>query len=307
MLVTGIIPRGYCKGVVRAINIAKKATKEVEKKPLYILGMIVHNQYIVNALRDLGAITIEDKNKTREELLDEIDEGTVIITAHGAGDIVTEKALNKGLDVIDASCLDVIKTHDLIKAKLTEGFEILYIGKEHHPEAEGALLIDPLHIHLIQKKEDFDQLDPSKKYLLTNQTTMSLYDIYELSEYAKQKLPHVEIEQEICTATKIRQEAIRDLPDDVDLVIIVGDPHSNNTKKLASISRDLAHKDVRMIGSIEELNINDLKGRKHVAVSSGASTPTSLTNQIISYIEQFDENDPSTYPLPKIDYDKILK
>ena len=122
MLVTGIIPRGYCKGVVRAINIAKKATKEVEKKPLYILGMIVHNQYIVNALRDLGAITIEDK----------IDEGTVIITAHGAGDIVTEKALNKGLDVIDASCLDVIKTHDLIKAKLTEGFEILYIGKEHH-------------------------------------------------------------------------------------------------------------------------------------------------------------------------------
>ena len=168
MLVTGIIPRGYCKGVVRAINIAKKATKEVEKKPLYILGMIVHNQYIVNALRDLGAITIEDKNKTREELLDEIDEGTVIITAHGAGDIVTEKALNKGLDVIDASCLDVIKTHDLIKAKLTEGFEILYIGKEHHPEAEGALLIDPLHIHLIQKKEDFDLLDPSKKYLLTN-------------------------------------------------------------------------------------------------------------------------------------------
>lgn len=307
MKVTGVVPRGYCKGVVRAISIAKKATKEVKKKPLYILGMIVHNEYIVNALKEMGAITIEDANKTRVELLDEIDRGTVIITAHGAGDIVSKKAREKGLDVIDASCLDVIKTHDLIKAELAQGYEILYIGKNKHPEAEGALLIDPEHIHLIQTKDDFNDLDTTKKYLLTNQTTMSLYDVYELTEYAKKVLPHLTIEQEICTATKIRQEAIARLPEDVDLVIIVGDPHSNNTRKLAAISHDIAHKDVKMIGSIKELDISWLKGKQHVAVSSGASTPTALTNQIIDFIRNFDEKNPATYALPDINYDQILR
>ena len=307
MKVTGIVPRGYCKGVVRAINIAKTAAKEKKDEPLYILGMIVHNEYIVNALKDLGAITIEDQDKTRVELLDEIDHGTVIITAHGAGDIVTEKAEKKGLHVIDASCLDVIKTHDLIKEELKEGYEVLYIGKKKHPESEGALTIDPEHIHLITKKEDFDELDPEKSYVLTNQTTMSLYDVYELSEYAKKKLPHLKIAQEICTATKIRQEAIAKMDEDIDGVIIVGDPHSNNTRKLASISETKAHKDVRMIGSINELDIDWLKTKHHIAVSSGASTPTTLTNQIIDFIRQFDVNDEKTWNLPEINYAAILK
>ena len=307
MKVIGITPRGYCKGVVRAINIAKKATQDVTKQPLYILGMIVHNEYIVNALKEMGAITIEDAHKTRLELLDEIDHGTVIITAHGAGDVVSQKAREKGLDVIDASCLDVIKTHDLIKEELAKGYEILYIGKKNHPEAEGAMLIDPEHMHLIAKKEDFDGLDPEKHYMLTNQTTMSLYDVYDLTEYAKAHLPHLAVEQEICTATKIRQEAIAKMDEDIDLVIIVGDPHSNNTKKLASISHDQAHKEVKMIGSIEELDIAWLMDKHHVAVSSGASTPTSLTNQIIDFIAQFDSADQTTYEKPAVDYSRILR
>ena len=140
MLVKGIVPRGYCKGVVRAIEIAKKQAHQTT--PVYILGMIVHNQYIVNALEDLGIQTIDIKGKTRLELLDEINEGKVIITAHGASQKVFDKAKEKGLEVIDASCLDVIKTHDLIQDKLNEGYEILYIGKKGHPEAEGAISID---------------------------------------------------------------------------------------------------------------------------------------------------------------------
>lgn len=127
MEVKAIVPRGYCKGVVRAIDIAKKAS--CQDDDVYILGMIVHNQYIVNALEELGIYTIDQKGKTRLELLDEIDYGTVIITAHGASEQVFKKAQEKGLKVIDASCLDVIKTHDLIKDKLKDGYEILYIGK----------------------------------------------------------------------------------------------------------------------------------------------------------------------------------
>lgn len=302
MLVEAIVPRGYCKGVVRAIQIAKKASQQ--QGPIYILGMIVHNQYIVEALEELGVHTIDHKGKTRLELLDEINEGTVIITAHGAGDDVFIKAKNKGLNVIDASCLDVIKTHDLIKDKLKQDYDILYIGKEGHPEAEGALSIDQKHIHLITCKEDIDQINPERKYMMTNQTTMSLYDVYELCEYAKKVLPHVDIEKETCTATKIRQEAIQTMNDDIDIVFIVGDPHSNNTKKLASIASQ--NKEVYMIDSVQELDINVLKGKKKAAVSSGASTPTYLTNQVIDFLKQFDELDTSTYQKPLFDKTQII-
>lgn len=304
MLVKGVIPRGYCKGVVRAIEIAKKQANQ--KTPVYILGMIVHNQYIVNALKDLGIQTIDIKGKTRLELLDEIDQGKVIITAHGASQKVFDKAKEKELEVIDASCLDVIKTHDLIQNKLTEGYEILYIGKKGHPEAEGAISIDEQRIHLITCLDDLKKVDPTKKYIMTNQTTMSLYDVYDLCENAKELLPFIEIEKETCTATKIRQEAIKNIEEEVDLILIVGDPHSNNTRKLANIAENTHDCDVYMIESINELKIEWLKNKKYAAVSSGASTPTYLTNQIIHYLQQFDINDPSTYQKPIIDKNKIL-
>ena len=302
MLVKAIVPRGYCKGVVRAINIAKKAS-ELDG-PIYILGMIVHNQYIVNALEELGIHTIDHKGKTRLELLDDIDKGTVIISAHGAGEDVFLKAQKKGLNVIDASCLDVIKTHDLIKEKLENGYDILYIGKHGHPEAEGAISINKEHIHLITNKDDFNKINKDRKYVITNQTTMSLYDVYDLCEYAKEILPYVEIEKETCTATKVRQEAIQNMDEDIDIVFIVGDPHSNNTKKLASIAGK--NKEVYMIDSVQELNINVLKGKKKVAVSSGASTPTYLTHQVIEFLKQFNENDSSTYQKPVFDKTQII-
>lgn len=302
MLVKAIVPRGYCKGVVRAINIAKKAS-ELDG-PIYILGMIVHNQYIVNALEELGIHTIDHKGKTRLELLDDIDKGTVIITAHGAGEDVFVKAKKKGLNVIDASCLDVIKTHDLIKEKLENGYDILYIGKHGHPEAEGAISINKEHIHLITNKDDFNKINKDRKYVITNQTTMSLYDVYDLCEYAKEILPYVEIEKETCTATKVRQEAIQNMDEDIDIVFIVGDPHSNNTKKLASIAGK--NKEVYMIDSVQELNINVLKGKKKAGVSSGASTPTYLTHQVIEFLKQFNENDSSTYQKPVFDKTQII-
>lgn len=302
MQVKAITPRGYCKGVVRAIEIAKNAQNE--QQPIYILGMIVHNQYIVDALKERGIQTIDIPGQTRLELLDQVQHGTVIVTAHGASEQVFEKAKNKGLNVIDASCLDVIKTHDLIKEKLNEGYDILYIGKKGHPEAEGAISIDEKRVHLITSKNDIQMMDPNKHYVMTNQTTMSLYDVYDLCEYAKTILPHVTIEKETCTATKIRQEAIKNMEEDIDIVFIVGDPHSNNTQKLASIASE--KKEVHMIESLDDLNINWLKGKKKAAVSSGASTPTYLTNQVIEFLHQFNENDPQTFFKQPIDLTKIL-
>lgn len=266
--------------------------------------MIVHNKYIVEALKEMGIETIDHPGKTRLELLDEIHEGTVIITAHGAGDQVFKKARDKGLHVIDASCLDVIKTHNVIKTRLKEGMEVLYFGKAGHPEAEGAVSIDRDRVHLITCKEDLQVIDPGKSYVITNQTTMSLYDVRDLCEYAEASLPHVIVEKETCTATKIRQEAIKHMDEDIDIVFIVGDPHSNNTQKLAAIARE--KREVHMIESLDDLDVELLKGKKKAAVSSGASTPTYLTNQVIRFLQQFDENVPATYHKPPIDLRKIL-
>lgn len=304
MKVYPVIPRGYCKGVVQAIAIAKKSLTLYPSEPIHILGMIVHNQYIVQALKDLGIETIDHKGKSRMELLDEIDQGVVLITAHGAGDNVYQKALDKGLKVIDATCEDVIKTHDLIKKAIQEGKEVLYIGKKGHPEAEGTLAIDPKRIHLIESISDIDGLKKQHSYIMTNQTTMSLWDVYHLCEYAQTKLDDVTIIKETCTATKIRQEAIAKLPKEIDLVIIVGDPHSNNTSRLAQIAREKAKKEVVMIETLQDLDLTVLENKKHVAVSSGASTPTYLTQQVITYLQAYNPQQPQ--PLPKLDPSHIL-
>ncbi|MDD8048742.1 MAG: 4-hydroxy-3-methylbut-2-enyl diphosphate reductase [Thomasclavelia sp.] len=304
MKVTSIVPRGYCKGVVRAINIAKDSINDYPQ-PIYILGMIVHNQYVVDGLTNLGIITLNDTSGTRVKLLDSIDKGTVIITAHGSSQEVKDKALSKGLKVIDATCLDVIKTHDLIKDYLNKDYEILYVGKESHPEAVGAISINKDKIHLIQSKEDIDKIDKTKKYILTNQTTMSLYDIYPIYEYAKTILDNLELMDEVCNATRTRQKAIDSLDNSIDLVYIVGDPHSNNSMKLASIASKHV-KLVKMITSVEDININDLKDKTNIGISSGASTPTYLTNQVIDYLKQLDINNKDTYKKPKVDINKII-
>lgn len=304
MKVYQVVPRGYCKGVIRAIEIAKK--QAYQNDDTYILGMIVHNQYIVDALDNLGIKTIDKKGASREELLDQVNQGTIIITAHGASERIINKAREKKLNVIDATCPDVIKTHDLIKKYLNKKTEILYIGKSGHPESEGALSIDSKHIHLIESKKDIDGLDPNLNYVMTNQTTMSLYDVYDLCEYAKKVLKNITIAKETCQATTIRQEAIAKINDDVDVVFIVGDPHSNNTQKLASISSSKAKKTTYMIESVNDITLDMLKNKKAAAVSSGASTPTYLTNQVINYLQQFDYCDPLTYIKPDIDLNKIL-
>ena len=304
MQVKPITPRGYCKGVIRAIQIAKESTNL--PKPIYILGMIVHNQYIVDALSSMGIQTIDKKGATRLELLEEINQGTVIITAHGASDNVFKQAYDKGLHVVDATCPDVIVTHHVIREHLEKGYEVLYIGNIGHPEAEGALTINPHKIHLITNEKDIDQLVKDNKYVITNQTTMSLYDVFSICEYAKEKLPHLRIVKETCDATKIRQEAIASLDEDIDVVFIVGDPNSHNTKKLANIAYDKAKKQVYMIESVKDITLDMLKNKTVAAVSSGASTPTYLTNQVITYLRQFNIEDVTTHNKPNIDYQKII-
>lgn len=292
-----ITPSGYCYGVVGALKKALETADDTDTpRPIYMLGMLVHNKNITDALESKGIITLESKGKSRLELLDDIDSGTVIFTAHGVSDAVINKAKTKNLHIINASCKDVIKTHDIIKSAISDNANIIYIGKNGHPETEGALGIDANRIFLIENIEDIEKLNIiSEKILITNQTTMSKWDISVLVDKIMQKYPHAELVQEICNATLVRQEAVSIQAKGLDLLIVVGDPNSNNTKKLVSVSENIAKTTAVRINSVEDIDIELLKNIVNVGVTSGASTPTSITDEVIEFLKQFDYSDPKTH------------
>ncbi|HEY4565714.1 MAG TPA: 4-hydroxy-3-methylbut-2-enyl diphosphate reductase, partial [Savagea sp.] len=224
MKVLKISPRGYCYGVVDAMVIARNAALDKTlPRPIYILGMIVHNKHVTDAFEEDGIITLDGKD--REDILSKVDHGTVIFTAHGVSPKIRELARQKGLVSIDATCPDVTSTHDLIADKTASGYEIIYIGKKHHPEPEGAIGVAPDKVHLIETLADVESLTvQSDKLLVTNQTTMSQWDVADIMEALEKKYPHIEKHEEICLATQVRQEAVAEQAGEADLLIVVGDP-----------------------------------------------------------------------------------
>ena len=309
MDIVKITPRGYCHGVVSALKIVTEAAQDVSiAKPVYVLGMIVHNEHITKALEALGVVTIDSPHLTRLELLDEIDSGTVVFTAHGISPQVLQKAKDKGLNCIDASCRDVIKTHEIIKEHLERGFDVIYLGKKGHPETEGCLGISDSNIHLVEKLADLDGLMiDNDDIVITNQTTMSSWDVSDLAAKISDKFLSATFIKEICNATLIRQEAVASMARDVDLTIVVGDVKSNNSKRLVQISEEIAGTSAIRIGQLDDLDLSLLGGVKTVAVTSGASTPTIITKEVISFLEQYDPLDPKTHNLTsKITPERIL-
>ena len=295
MKIIKITPRGYCHGVVNAINTITNLDHLSMKLPVYILGMVIHNKQMVNSLENLGFITLHDPSKTRLEHLDSIDSGTVIFTAHGVSPEVYKKAEQKGLDIIDTTCDDVFKSQNVMKDYINKGYDVIYIGKHTHPESEAAQGISE-KIHIIESISDLDPLKiKNDKLIITNQTTMSIYDVFNISEKIKEIYPKIEFINEICSATRIRQEAISDIPEEVDHVYVVGDKLSNNSKKLVEVANIQGKKSSSLIESITDIDIQELSKYKCVAVSSGASTPTKVTSEVIKFLEQFDKNDKSTY------------
>jgi len=293
MKVFPISPRGYCHGVVSAIHEMRAIAKDESlPKPVTVLGMVVHNQKIVNDFEALGLKTLHDPKKTRLELLEEIDEGTVVFTAHGVSEAVYRRAEEKGLTVIDTTCKDVKTSQRTIKEHLEKGYSVLFIGKHTHPESETARGFGE-DVHIVETEEDIKTITPKRdKLALTNQTTMSLYDIFTLSEKIKHRFPHVKVIEEICDATKARQKAVMEQPD-VDHCFVVGDPRSNNSKKLVSVAKERGLS-ASLIESVEDLNVDHLKTLSSVSVTSGASTPTQITKEVVEFLKRFDPNDPNT-------------
>lgn len=295
MDVLKISPRGYCYGVVDAMVLALQTAKNLDlPRPIYILGMIVHNSHVTEAFEQEGIITLEGEN--RLEILDKVDGGTIIFTAHGVSPEVRKRAREKGLTVVDATCPDVTKTHDLIREKVAEDYQIIYIGKKNHPEPEGAIGIAPDHVHLIEREDEIDGLQVSgDRIVITNQTTMSQWDIKHIISKLIQKYPRAEIHNEICLATQVRQEAVAEQAKETDLVLVVGDPKSNNSNRLAQVSEEIAGVRSYRISDVTEIQLEWLRDVRKVGVTSGASTPTPITKEVILFLEQFEWEDPATH------------
>lgn len=284
--ITMVQPQGYCGGVLKAISIAKNCRQEHPDEKITILGNLVHNQYVQQALEYYKINTIDNKNKTRIELLDEISDGIVIFTAHGVSKDVYAKAQQKNLTIVDATCPFVAQTQKIVSQKCDEGYTILYIGKDKHPEAEGIYAGNE-HVILIQD-ENIPDLNTDKIFV-TNQTTMSMLDIQSIFKKIKEKYPHAIIHDEICNATRVRQQAILDLEGKgFDILVVVGDPTSNNTAQLAKIGKLAGIPHIIKAQTVQDIDLMNMNDHSKIAITSGASTPTYLTNQIYEYLQTQD-------------------
>lgn len=292
MEVIKVTPRGYCYGVVDAMQIARRAARDPEvPRPIYIIGLIVHNRLAVEELTQLGIITLDGAE--RSSLLERVRAGTVIFTAHGVSPSVKKRARELGLNVIDATCPDVARTHDLVRTLVAQGYQIIYIGKKGHPEPEGVIGEAPEAVHLVENAEDLAALpawlDAAPRLAVSTQTTLSQWDTNHLIQLIQARFPHAEIYNEICRATQVRQEAVARMARGADLTIVVGDERSNNTNRLVQVAREVAGSMALRIESVQDLQPEMLSGKKRVAVTSGASTPSQVTREVIHFIETCEE------------------
>ena len=275
MNVIEIKPNGFCNGVIRAIKMVDDLLLDNNTlKPIYMFGELVHNKFVTEKYKD-RVITI---SSDFDNELDKITKGTIIFTAHGIKPSLKDKAINKGLKVVDTTCPNVIKIQNLIKEKLNEGYDVLVVGKSTHPEVLSYLGIS-------DKIKLFSEgLIPTNKTFIVNQTTLIYDDVLKIYEKLKSTYVNVEIALEICNATKVRQCALNEYKDKCDAFIIVGDKMSNNCTSLYEVASKI-HPSFK-IEHKDDLKSIDLSGFKMVGVTAGASTPRWILDEIIEELEK---------------------
>ena len=278
-------PRGFCAGVDRAIQIVEEALAQYGK-PIYVRHEVVHNQYVINDLKTKGAVFIEDLN--------DVPKGAhVIFSAHGISKAIREEAKSRELIPIDATCPLVTKVHVEVNKMLNQGMDIIMIGHQGHPEVEGTMgQIEEHHTHrkmyLIETIEDVEHLvvDHSDKVAYVTQTTLSIDDTKTIIEALKTKYPKIQgpKSDDICYATQNRQDAVKEMSGQCDLIIIVGSHNSSNSNRL----RELASREgveAYMIDHEDALQSSWLINKKNIGISAGASAPEISVKNIVNKIE----------------------
>ena len=269
-------PRGFCAGVERAIEIVERAL-EIHGAPIYVRHEIVHNKYVVEDLRSKGAVFVEE--------LEEVPTGaTVIFSAHGVAKAVRSEAERRGLKIFDATCPLVTKVHVEVAKMLRDGLEIVMIGHRGHPEAEGTMGQAARGMHLVESVEDVTQLavkDPARLAYVT-QTTLSVDDAARIVDALRARFPAIRgpKKDDICYATQNRQDAVKFMAPQCEVVIVVGSPNSSNSNRLREVAQHMGA-DAYMVDRAADLKAEWIAGRRRVGVTAGASAPEVLVNEVI--------------------------
>ena len=296
-------PRGFCAGVDRAIEIVERALAKFGA-PIYVRHEIVHNTYVVNDLKAKGAIFIEE--------LDDVPAGaTLVFSAHGVSRAVQQEAAARGFRIFDATCPLVTKVHVEVAKLAKEGYEFIMIGHKGHPEVEGTMGQLDGGIHLVDSVADVALIAPAQtqKLAVVTQTTLSVDDAADIAAAIKARFPAVREpkQQDICYATQNRQDAVKLMSPQVDVVVVVGSPTSSNSNRLAEVARKLGTP-AYMVDSFEDLQPQWFEGCQRVGLTAGASAPEILVAQVIERLKalgavsvQRMPGDPESvkFPLPK--------
>jgi 4-hydroxy-3-methylbut-2-enyl diphosphate reductase len=269
-------PRGFCAGVDRAIDIVEAAIAKFGR-PIYVRHEIVHNTYVVNDLKTKGAIFIE-------ELSDVPPGATLVFSAHGVSKAVQAEAEARGFNIFDATCPLVSKVHVEVAKLHKEGYEFIMIGHKGHPEVEGTMGQLPDGIHLVEDVHDVANAHPKQTELLAvvTQTTLSVDDAAEILQAVKLRFPKVREpkQQDICYATQNRQDAVKLMAPQIDVLVVVGSPTSSNSNRLRELGSRMGA-DSYMIDSAEELQNEWFIGKHRVGLTAGASAPEILVQDVI--------------------------
>tara|TARA_Y100001970_G_C14258459_1_gene877445 strand:+ start:6158 stop:7105 length:948 start_codon:yes stop_codon:yes gene_type:complete len=276
--------RGFCAGVDRAIEIVKKVL-EINGSPVYVKHEVVHNKTVVDELSSMGAIFVED-------LRDIPNDEVVIYSAHGVSRKVQDDSKKKKLDVFDATCPLVSKVHSEVKSFTKLGYDCVLIGHRNHPEVEGTMgqfdSSQGRSIYLVEEKKDLDKLKnlDENRLAYVTQTTLSIDDTREITESLIKMFPKIKgpRKDDICYATQNRQDAVKQLALESDIVLVVGSIASSNSNRLREIA-ERSGVDSYLIDSYKELNPKWLKGKREVGVTSGASAPEHLVQNLISHLK----------------------
>lgn len=276
--------QGFCFGVSRSIEVVSKVLENSQtKKPIYLLGNLVHNKHVNDFFLEKGVIILD--GCTRLKMLDSIESGTVIITAHGASQKVFEKAKEKGLNVVDATCPYVTKTVDVIKEHVEKGYKLAYIGKLNHPEVE-AICDDVMDTIVIEENKEIPALS-NGKYIVAHQTTLSDYDVRHTLDKITKQYPNVFLLKQICVFPEKRQQEINNyvFPKEKNIAIVVGDLKSNNATKLKELLLRKEMGEVVMLNEVEDLDKIKFNKYDNVYIASGTSTPIDLVDKIYNKLE----------------------
>jgi 4-hydroxy-3-methylbut-2-enyl diphosphate reductase len=272
-------PRGFCAGVVRAIDVVKIAL-DLYGPPVYVRKEIVHNKHVVDELREAGAVFVEE--------LDEVPEGArAIFSAHGVAPSVRRQAKERRLDVIDATCPLVTKVHLEAVRFARDGYSIVLIGHKDHDEVIGTLGEVPGRSYLVETVDDVDRLalpDSTRVRYLT-QTTLSLDETRDLVNRLKERFPHLQgpPAQDICYATENRQMAVKAISEAIDLLLVVGSENSSNSKRLVEVGDNFGVRS-HLVNDCSDVDTAWLEGVKNVGVTAGASAPEHLVQELIEFL-----------------------